>query len=200
MATFSTACGEDKCRQAAAERSPEGAQRIPGSLARNNLSPDFISFIRATRAALLVALAILAGCASTPFASKATEADAKRFESAPNAAIIYLYRPPAPGGGAASTIWVDGRLLGQTLQNTFFRLPARPGRNLITVSGPDAGRLEIDTKADGVYFVEIQVLGESQSGTSTIFRSVAPETGKAAILSCCRMLEAWRPGQSRFNF
>ena len=31
------------------QRSPEGAQRIPGSFVRNNRSPDFISFIRATR-------------------------------------------------------------------------------------------------------------------------------------------------------
>ena len=44
---------QDQARPASippAERSPEGAQRIPGSPARNNLSPDFISFIRATRA------------------------------------------------------------------------------------------------------------------------------------------------------
>ena len=200
MATSSTACGEDKCRRAAAERSPEGAQRIPGSLACNNLFPDFILFIRATRAALFVALAILTGCASTPMASPDAEADAKRFESAPNAAIIYLYRPPAPGGDAAATIWVDGRLLGETLPTTFFRVPARPGHSRITVSGNDTGRLEIDTQANGVYFVEMQVVGESQSGTSTIFRSVAPEIGEAAIRGCCRMLEAWRPGQSRFNF
>lgn len=133
-------------------------------------------------------------------ASRASDADAKRFESAPNAAIIYFYRPAAPGGGAASTIWVDGRLIGETLPTTFFRVPVRAGRNRITASGNDTGRLEIDTQADGLYFVEMQVLGEAQSATTTIFRSVAPETGKAAIVGCCRLLEAWRPGQSRFNF
>ena len=35
------------------QRSPEGAQRIPGSRACKNRSPDFISFIRATRAFLI---------------------------------------------------------------------------------------------------------------------------------------------------
>jgi hypothetical protein len=182
------------------DRSPEGAQRIPGSLTRNNLSPDCISFVRATRTALIVTLAILNGCASTPMASPGTEADAKRFESAPNAAIIYLYRPRLPGGDAATTLWVDGRLLGETLPTTFFRVPLRPGRHRFTVSGSDNGRLEIDTQAEGLYFVEMQVLGESQGATTTIFRSVAPEIGKTAILDCCRMLETWRPGQSRFNF
>jgi hypothetical protein len=182
------------------KRSPEGAQRIPGSRTRNNLSPDFISFVRATRAALFIALAILNGCASTPFASPATESDAKRFEAAPNAAILYLYRPRLPGGDAAATIWVDGRLLGETLPTTFFRIPLGPGRHRFTVTGNDTGRLEITTQAEGLYFVEMQVLGESQGGTMTIFRSVTPEIGKTAILGCCRMLETWRPRQSRFNF
>ncbi len=150
--------------------------------------------------AIVLLLALVGGCASTPMASRESDADAKRFETAPNAAIIYLYRPPAPGGDAASTIWVDGRLIGETLPTTYFRVPVRAGYHRINAAGSDLGRLEIDAKAEGVYFVEMQVLGESQSATTTIFRSVAPETGKAAILRCCRLLEAWRPGQSRFNF
>jgi hypothetical protein len=149
---------------------------------------------------LTLLLALLGGCASTPEASPDTDADAKRFESAPNAAIIYLYRPLAPGGNAASTLWVDGRLIGETLSTTFFRVAVRPGRNRISASGSDAGRLEIDTQAAGIYFVETQVLGDAQGASTTFFRSVAPATGKAAILRCCNMLETWRPGQSRFNF
>jgi hypothetical protein len=150
--------------------------------------------------ALVLLLALLGGCASTPEAPPDTDADAKRFEGAPNAAIIYLYRPLLPGGNAASTIWVDGRLIGETLLTTYFRVPVRPGRNRIRASGADLGRLEIDTQADGVYFVEMQVLGESQGASSTIFRSAAPEIAKTTILRCCSMLQAWRPGQSRFNF
>lgn len=149
---------------------------------------------------IVLLVALLGGCASTPMASLESDADAKRFETAPNAAIIYLYRPRAPGGDAASTIWIDGRLIGETLPTTYFRVPVRAGHHRINTSGNDLGRLDIDTKAEGVYFVEMQVLGESQSATTTIFRSVAPEIGKATIAGCCRLLDAWRPGQSRFNF
>ena len=149
---------------------------------------------------ILIAALLCAGCAATPEATPGSDADAKRFESAVNAAIIYLYRPPVPGGRGASTIWVDGKLIGETLPTTYFRVAVRPGRNRITASGHDTGRLEIDTQADGVYFVEMQVLGETQGDSNTIFRSVAPDAGKAAILRCCSMLETWRPGQSRFNF
>jgi len=150
--------------------------------------------------ALTLLLALLGGCASTPEAPPGSDADAKRFETAPNAAIIYLYRPRTPGGDAPSTIWVDGRLIGETLPTTFFRVAVRPGHNRISASGNDMGRLDIDTEADGVYFVEMQVLGETQGASTTIFRSVKPDIGKASVLHCCAMLETWRPGQSRFNF
>ncbi len=150
-------------------------------------------------AAIGVMIALLAGCASTPEASPSSDADAKRFDSAPNAAIVYIYRPTGAGHGV-STIWVNGRLVGETLPQTFFRVPVRPGRTRINASAGDAGRIEFDTQVDGVYFVEAQVAGDSQSESSTVFRRVAPESGKATIAGCCRMLETWRPGQQRFNF
>jgi hypothetical protein len=150
--------------------------------------------------AFALLLAMLGSCASTPVATLETDADAKRCESAMNAAIVYLYRPRGPAGDAASTIWVNDRLVGETLPTTFFRVPVRPGRTRITASGGDAGRLEIDTQAEGVYFVEMQVQGDTQSASITSFRRVAPEVAKPAIVGCCRMLDAWRPGQSRVNF
>lgn len=149
---------------------------------------------------LLLLLAVVAGCASTPDATPVVDADAKRFESAMNAAIVYLFRPIGTGGSGVSTIWIDGRLIGETLPRTYFRVAVRAGPKRIAAFGHDAGRLDIDTKAEGVYFVEMRVSGESQSDSNTIFRLVAPEIGKTAILGCCSMLEAWRPGQSRFNF
>lgn len=155
----------------------------------------------AARIATLISFLVLlvAGCASTPEASLSSDADAKRFEPALNAAIVYVYRPTGAGHGVA-TLWVNGRLLGETLPLTYFRVPVSPGRTRLTAAGGDSGRIEFDTQRDGVYFVEAQVAGESQSESSTIFRRVPPETGKAAIVNCCRMLESWRPGQQRLNF
>ena len=148
--------------------------------------------------ALVLLPAFLGGCATTPEAPPSSDAEAKRFESAPRAAIVYLYRADLRGGVA--TLWVDNRLVGQTVAATYFRVAMRPGHNRIAASGSDLGRLEIDTQAEGVYFVAMQVLGEAEGSSTTIFRSVTPEVGKAAILRCCTMLETWRPGQSRFNF
>jgi hypothetical protein len=155
--------------------------------------------VQSILAVIGILLVLLSGCASTPQGSLSSDADAKRFDPAPNAAIIYIYRPIGAGHGV-STIWLDGRLVGESLPQSFFRVAARPGHNRITTSGNDPGRLELDTRSDGVYFVEARVEGESQSEAISSFRLVPPESGKAAIVGCCRMLEAWRPGQPRLNF
>ena len=150
-------------------------------------------------AIVCILLALIAGCASTPQATLSSDADAKRFDSAMNAAVVFIYRPIGAGHGV-STIWLDGRLVGESLPQSFFRVVARPGHNRITTSGNDPGRLEFDTRADEVYFVEARVEGETQSEARSSFRLVTPEMGKTAIAGCCRMLETWRPGQNRFNF
>ena len=149
--------------------------------------------------ALILLLALFGGCASTPEAPPASDAEAKRFESAPRAAIIYLYRADSPGRGI-STIWVDNRPVGQTLPATYFRVAVRPGLNRITAVAGDQGRLEIATRGGGVYFVAVHVDGDGESSPNTLFRIASPAVGKAEILRCCTMLETWSPGQWRLLF
>jgi len=146
---------------------------------------------------LVLILALLGGCASTPEAPPASDAEAKRFESAPRVAIIYLYRADTPGSSATATIWVDDRIVGQTLPATYFRIAVRPGRNRIAAIASDQGRLEIDTLEGSVYFVAMYIGGDVETPANTIFRRVPPEIGKAEILRCCTMLDTWRPGQWR---
>ncbi len=147
----------------------------------------------------LLATLLCGACAATPEASPVDDATAKRFEPAHNASILYLYRSDGPSNGV-STIWVDGRLIGQSVPFTYFRTATRPGRHTISASGHDHGRLHIETRANEVYFVSMNVLGESEGDSTTIFSQVASEPAEAAILKCCTLLESWRPGQWRVNF
>ena len=146
-------------------------------------------------AALVFACLIQAGCVATPEASRDEDAEAKRFESAPGAAIVYLYRADTPSRGT-TTLWLDGRLVGESLPATYFRTSVRPGKNLLSAYAGDPGRLEFETRSGEVYFVAINVRADDATGTSQ-FRLVTPETGIAQINRCCNLLQTWKPGQTR---
>ncbi len=112
-----------------------------------------------TALALVLLLALLGGCAATPDAPPASDAEAKRFESAPRAAIIYLYRADNLSH-ASTTVWVDDRIVGESLPATYFRVAVRPGHNRISAFAGDQGRLEIDTREGGGFFGAMQVGGD----------------------------------------
>jgi hypothetical protein len=145
---------------------------------------------------LVAACALLAGCAATPEASRQSDAEAKRFDSAPGAAIVYLYRADLPNNRGVSTLWLDGRLIGELLPATYFRVAVRPGKNLLTALAGDTGRLEFETRGGEVYFIAISVLGNDGAGVSH-FRIVSPDVSRAQIERCCTLLETWKPGQNR---
>lgn len=149
--------------------------------------------------ALFAACVLLAGCAATPEASRQDDADAKRFAPAPGAAIVYLYRADLPTDRGSSTLWLDGRLVGESLPATYFRVAVRPGKNLLTAFAGDAGRLEFETRSGEVYFVAISVRGDDGAATSQ-FRPVPPDVGRTQLERCCSLLETWKPGQSRIPF
>ena len=139
---------------------------------------------------------LLAGCAATPEASPQDDAAAKRFESAPNAAIVYLYRGDSPSNRGLTTLWLDNRLIGELPPASYFRVSVRPGKNLLTAYAGDNARLELDTRSGEVYFVAISIRGfDAASGSE--FRQVTPAIGRTQIERCCTLIETWKPGQNR---
>ena len=148
------------------------------------------------RGALVVSILALAGCTSTPQASRERDAEAKEFNARPDAATIYVYRDDFAAEELSSqspVLFVDGRLIGATLPGTFFRFDVRGGEHLLHGHGFDQGRLRLDTRSGEIYFVSLQAMG----GVSR-FTLVEPETGKQDILRCCSLLENWALGQRPF--
>jgi len=154
------------------------------------------------RAVTLTALAgvtacvlALGGCTSAPEASPGRDAEVKRFISNPGSAGVYVYRPDLPNAETEgqSVLWIDGRLIGQTLPRTYFRVDLRAGAHELRGDGPEHGRLMAKTSAGELYFVRLNVVG----GTMR-FAAVDAETGKREILRCCVLLENWAPGQRPF--
>ena len=147
--------------------------------------------MKRARLALAIAIFVLAGCTSTPQATRERDAEAKEFNARPDAALIYVYRVDiAARTGDNSVLFVSGRLIGSTLPRTFFQFDVEEGVHLLHGTGPDQGRLKLDTRVGEIYFVMLQVAG----GVSD-FRRVDAETGKRDILRCCSLMENWEPGQ-----
>ena len=147
-------------------------------------------------AVLAACLLLLAGCSATPEASRDSDAYAKRFESAPGSAIVYLYRADGPDNRGFTTLWLDGRLIGELTPASYFRVSVRPGKNALTAYAGDNGRLDFETRSDGVYYVAISVRG-GYAAQGSSFSLVPPEVGRAQIMRCCSLLETWKPGQNR---
>jgi hypothetical protein len=148
--------------------------------------------MRAFHGAWLAALLFALGaCASTPQATRARDAEAKQFMTQPGFAGIYVYRTDFLVEEIDdSTLYVDDRMLGTTLAGSFFRIDVQPGPHIVSSSAAGSTQLKLDTRADELYFVELNVMG----GNSRLVL-VDPETAKRAIRKCCALMENWAPGQ-----
>jgi len=139
---------------------------------------------------LVLSLALISGCASTPQATPQRDAEAKEFRSHPATAAIYVYRTDLYRRSGDTVLYLDDRLIGATLPGTFFRIDTRPGRHVLHGIAYDIGHLEIEVRPGNVYFVAVEVLG----GTSH-FALRDTQVGRDELVSCCALLENWAPGQ-----
>jgi hypothetical protein len=146
------------------------------------------------RTGVVVLLVLLVtGCTSTPEASRERDAEAKQFLTHPATAAIYVYRPDVDQFEYHVDLYIDGRIVGETLPRTFFRIDVAPGRHVLHGSAQDLGKLELDTRPDALYFVEHAV-----AAGQSYFRVVPEEIGRKRLVACCTLLERWAPGQRPF--
>jgi len=140
--------------------------------------------------ALALAVLLLAGCASTPQAPRDRDAEAKQFQTHPGFSTLYVYRSRFDRLQDPTVLFLDERLIGQTLPGTYFRIDTIPGRHVLHGTGFDTGKVVLETRPGALHFVELTVV-EGQSH----FRRAPDEVGRKTILECCALLENWAPGQ-----
>ena len=146
--------------------------------------------LRARRGLCAALPLIVASCASTPQASPEQDAAAKQFVSHPAAATIYVYRSEFNHLERDSVLYIDGRLVGQTLPGAFFRIDTVPGRHVLHGIGADVGLLSMNVRPGQVYFVSADVIAGH-----TRFQLVPDRLAKERVTACCALLENWAPGQ-----
>jgi uncharacterized protein DUF2846 len=140
---------------------------------------------------LVVLLLALGGCASTPQATPRSDAEAKQFITHPGFAGIYVFRPDFKADMMEDTVlYVDDRIIGQTLPGTFFRVDVQPGSRVVRSSAAGSSQVTVTARADELYFVELNV-----SGGNSRLSLVTPDAAKRTILRCCALMENWAPGQ-----
>lgn len=130
---------------------------------------------------LWVLVLVFAGCAQLPPSPQ--EIEAKRFESAPGKAVIYLVRDDPDFSDVGAAVMLDDRLMGTTYPGTFFRWVVEPGPHQIRGFAGDAGSYSLATGPDSMYFVQQRVARFFPTPSAQSYFQLVPDPhGRAAVL------------------
>ena len=124
---------------------------------------------------------LLTGCASVPMASMDQDTKAKEFSPAPNKASLYIYRNENMGGAIPMTVTVNGKALGQTGAQTYFRLNVAPGKYNIESHAENVSSLPVIVETGKNYFVWQEVKMGFWMARS-LLQQVDEKTGRAGVM------------------
>jgi hypothetical protein len=106
--------------------------------------------------AIVIATALISGCASVPMESKEASVKAKQFNPpATGNSGLYIYRDSFVGKALKKDIWLDGKCLGESAPDVFFfeEVKGDQEHKLSTESEFSPNDLVIQTLAGQNYFV-----------------------------------------------
>jgi len=128
---------------------------------------------------LIVALAALlaAACAQVPPSPQ--EIQAKKYESVPGKAVIYLVRGDPDLSTQGAPLTLDNRGSVTTYPGTFVRWVVDPGPHTISGMFGDSGKIELQTAAGSINYVRQSVTGV-QTPTSFL-QAVGPQDGQGYV-------------------
>ena len=130
------------------------------------------------RRALLFSI-ILAGCVQLPPSPQ--DLQAKRFESVPDKAVIYLVRDIPDFSDRPATITLDDAATITTYPGTYYRWEVAPGVHRIAGFAGDSGVITLDTEPGKVYFVQ-QRLSLFLRWQQSYFYPVSEGYGRAVVM------------------
>ena len=102
---------------------------------------------------VVICLAALAGCAKGNLATPGQDAQARLLEPVPDKAVIYLLRDLGDIYISEVKVGMDGKLVGTTTHNTFYRWEVPPGVHTIVSYTTPPAVLTLKTEPGGVYYV-----------------------------------------------
>ena len=130
---------------------------------------------------ILIPLLLAAGCAQLP--PPPGDAEAKRFESIPGKAVIYVARQ-AVDSDAGRSLLLDGRDSITTFRGTYYRWEVEPGTHRITGFGAGGSEDVTLSAAPGrIYFLQHTVMTflNNSSPIMSTLREVDDQTGRNLV-------------------
>ncbi len=114
---------------------------------------------------MAIAMISMAGCVQLPPTTQ--DIQAKRFESVPGKAVIYIARPrvDAPNGGSI-VIGNDGVIT--TYEGTYYRWEVPPGTQVIRGYGVFTASVTLQAEPGRIYFVQQTVNGNRRDGAQSM--------------------------------
>jgi hypothetical protein len=107
----------------------------------------FLSCLSMTFAVLLV------GCAGAPLAKPEADVLAKLMKPVPDKAVIYVFRSQPVSAPWQIKVTLDGKDMGKTGADTYFRWPVEPGEHMIISYTENADGLVINAEPGRIYYV-----------------------------------------------
>jgi len=128
--------------------------------------------------ALLLSI-FLAGCVQLPPTPQ--DIQAKKFQSLPDKAVIYLVRDDPDFNRLPATVWLDESGMITTYPGTYYRWEVAPGQHRISGTGVDNASITLQVEAGKIYFVQ-QRLQPWISYARSYFQPVAEPQGRAVVM------------------
>jgi len=138
---------------------------------------------------LAIGLLVLAlGCASAPMATPERDTAAKSFLPVPDKAVVYIYRNENFGAAIKVPIIVNGRVIGDTVAMSYFRLVLDPGTFEVQCKAESDSKKSIQAEAGKVYFLRQEMkMGFLSAGC---MMHIIPEAEGRQAVAECKLLEA----------
>ena len=133
--------------------------------------------------ALLSLAAGLSGCGSAPLAPPKADTLAKQMLPAEGKAVIYLFRNSPPSAGWTIPVTLDGKEMGVTGGQTYFRWEVSPGEHMIISKTHTWSGLMVNVEPGHMYYVW-QDIGIGFFVPTSELRFVDRVTAEVNLRSC----------------
>lgn len=135
---------------------------------------------------LLLTVLVLSGCAAQ-LPPSAEDIQAKKFESVPGKAVIYVVRNSVDSAHHSSLL-LDGVATITTHPGTYYRWEVAPGSRRISGFGGTSELLTLQVQAGRIYYVQHTVFGTIRSGPQVSYLQEVSERDGRMLVSQAQLL------------